>query len=62
MRFVFVVLAIFIIINWFIVILSGLFQENLYKKYGKQMMAGVFKFLLLLAAIYTALYLIGLSS
>lgn len=62
MRFVFVIIALLIIINWFIIILSGLFQENLYKKYGKQLMAGLFKFLLGLAVIYSALYLIGLSS
>lgn len=54
-------LSLIILVNLCIITLCCILGENLYKKYGKQMLilAGIFIFLV--AALYIALALIGLK-
>ena len=54
-------LSFVILVNLCIISLGYLKGENLYKKYGKQMIIGVAIFVLVIAAVYTAVALIGLK-
>lgn len=47
--------------NLLIMILSFLMNENIYKKYGKQILKGLATFVLFVLALYVTLGLIGIS-
>lgn len=50
-----------LVANLLIMILSFLMNENIYKKYGKQILKGLATFILFVLALYTTLALIGIS-
>ena len=54
-------LAFILFVNLCIMAASALMGENLYKKYGKQMLLVFSGFVLAVAALYIALALIGLE-
>lgn len=54
-------LFLILVINLLIIICSFLINENVYKKYGKQILKGVGAFILIVLAFYTTLVLIGIS-
>lgn len=60
-RVLLLLLSFVILVNLCIISLGYLKGENLYKKYGKQMIIGVAIFVLVIAAVYTAVALIGLK-
>lgn len=62
MRFIYFLLMVLATVNLLIIITSGLLGENIYKKYGKQILKVFCQFLLLLVAIYVAMAISGLSS
>lgn len=62
MRFIYFILMILATVNLLIIIISGLLGENIYQKYGKQILKVFCQFLLLLIAIYVAMVISGLSS
>ena len=49
-----------IVINLLIVILSILLNKNIYKEYGKQILKGICRFILIVLAMYMTFALIGL--
>ena len=60
-RVLLLLLSFVILVNLCIISLGYLKGENLYKKYGKQMIIGAAIFVLFIAAVYTAVALIGLK-
>lgn len=62
MRFIYFIFMILATANLLLIIASGLMGENIYKKYGKQIIKVFLQFLFLLIAIYTAMVISGLSS
>lgn len=62
MRFIYFILMILATVNLLIIIISSLLGENIYQKYGKQILKVFCQFLLLLIAIYVAMVISGLSS
>jgi hypothetical protein len=55
-------LVVLLIANLLIVIMSCLTGINIYKKYGKQLFTGFFKFLLLLTVFLVAIAISGLGT
>lgn len=62
MRFIYFILMLLATVNLLIIIISGLLGENIYQKYGNQILKVFCQFLLLLIAIYVAMLMSGLSS
>lgn len=62
MRLIYFILMLLATANLLIMILSGLTGINIYKKYGKKILKGLFNFLLLLLAMLVAMAICGLSS
>lgn len=62
MRFIYFLFTVLATLNLIIVILSGLLGVNIYKKYGKHILKGMFQFLLLLIVFLVAIAISGLSS
>lgn len=60
MRIVYFIGLLLIVSNLIIYSISGLMGVNLYKKYGKQILSGFWKFLLLVLALYVTFLLCGL--
>jgi len=60
-RILLLLLAFIVLINICIITLSYIFQENLYKKYGKQMLICFCVFVFLVAVMYVTIALLGLS-
>ena len=60
-RVLLLLLSFIILVNLCIVSIGYMKGENLYKKYGKQMIIGFAIFVLFIAAVYTAVALIGLK-
>ena len=60
-RVLMLLLAFMLFVNLCIMAVSALLGENLYKKYGKQMLLIFCGFVLAVAVLYTALALIGLE-
>lgn len=54
-------LFLILVINLLIIICSVLINENVYKKYGMQILKSVGAFILIVLAFYTTLVLIGIS-
>lgn len=50
-----------LVANLLIMIFSYLIGENIYKKYGKQILKGIGLFIIFVLALYTTLALIGIS-
>ena len=61
MIFIRLLLTIVLVANLLIVIMSCLTGINIYKKYGKQLFKGFFKFLLLLIIFLIAIAISGLG-
>lgn len=61
MRFVYFLLMILATTNLLIIIMSGLLGINIYKKYGKEILQGIFQFLLLLVIFLIAVAISGLN-
>lgn len=61
MRFVYFLLMILATTNLLIIIMSGLLGINIYKKYGKKILQGIFQFLLLLVIFLIAVAISGLN-
>ena len=59
-RVLMLLVSFLVLINLFIITLCLLTGENLYKKYGKQMLMAFGIFVFAVAALYVALALIGL--
>ena len=62
MRFLYFIVVTLVILNSLILIIGGLIGENIYKKYGKQIVKVLLQFLLLLITIYIAMLISGLST
>lgn len=62
MRFLYFIVVTLVILNSLILIIGGLIGENIYKKYGKQIVKVILQFLLLLITIYIAMLISGLST
>jgi hypothetical protein len=62
MRFVYIFLFILAVINLILIVLSGLLNINIYSKYGKNILKGVFKILLVFVIAYIAFILAGLTA
>lgn len=60
MRIVYFISLLLIVSNLIIYSIGGLMGVNLYKKYGKQILNGFWKFLLLVLALYVTFLLCGL--
>lgn len=60
-RVLMLLLALIILVNLCIITASAVTGENLYKKYGKQMLYVFGGFVFLVTALYIALALIGLE-
>lgn len=60
-RVLMLLLALIILVNLCIIAACAITGENLYKKYGKQMLCIFSGFVFLVAALYIALALIGLK-
>lgn len=60
-RVLMILLAIIIVINVVILLLSAITGKNIYSAYGKQILKGFSIFLLLVIAFYVALSLLGLN-
>lgn len=56
-----ILLFLILVINLLIMICSVLINENIYKKYGMQILKGIGAFILIVLALYTTLILIGVS-
>ena len=61
LRILFLIIGATIAINLVLASVSLITGVNLYKKYGKQMIIGAAIFVLFIAAVYTAVALIGLK-
>lgn len=59
-RVLMLLLSMLILVNLFIITLSLIIGENLYQKYGKQMLIAFGVFVFIVAAFYVAVALIGL--
>lgn len=62
MRFLYFIVVTLVILNSLILIIGGLIGENIYKKYGKQIVKVLLQFLLLLITIYVSMLISGLST
>lgn len=60
-RVLMILLAIIIVINVIILLLSAITGKNIYTEYGKQILKGFSIFLLIVIAFYVALSLLGLN-
>ncbi len=60
-RVLLLLLSFIILVNLCILSIGYVRGENLYKKYGKQILIGFAIFVLVIAAVYTAVALIGLK-
>ncbi len=60
-RVLLLLLSFIILVNLCILSIGYVQGENLYKKYGKQILIGFAIFVLFIAAIYTVVALIGLK-
>lgn len=60
-RILFLFLSLIVLVNLCIVTLCYLTGENLYQKYGKQMLIAFGVFVFIVAAFYVAVALIGLK-
>ena len=60
-RILMLLLALILFVNLCIITACSLTGENLYKKYGKQMLYVFGAFVLMVAALYLAVALIGLK-
>lgn len=60
-RVLLLLLSFVILVNLCIISLGYVRGENLYQKYGKQILIGFAIFVLFIAAVYTAVALIGLK-
>ena len=60
-RILLLLLSLIILVNLCIVTLSYIMKENLYQKYGRQILVTFGGFVLLVVAFYTAVALIGLK-
>ena len=60
-RVLLLLLSFIILVNLCILSVGYVRGENLYKKYGKQILVGFAIFVLFIAAVYTAVALIGLK-
>ncbi len=61
MKIAYFLIFIIAVINLLIVLMSGVLGVNLYKKHGKDILKGFFKFLLVLSIFYIALAISGLT-
>lgn len=60
-RILMLFLSLIILVNLCIVALCNIMGENLYKKYGKQMLIIFSAFVFIVAALYVVVALIGLN-
>lgn len=60
-RILFLLLSLIILVNLCIITLCYITGENLYQKYGKQMLIATGIFVFVVAAMYVTLALIGLK-
>ena len=60
-RVLMLLLALIVLVNLCIITAGALMSENLYKKYGKQMLYIFGGFVFIVTALYVALALIGLE-
>ena len=60
-RVLFLLLSLIVLVNLCIMTLCYIMGENLYQKYGKQMLIAVGVFVFIVAAMYVTLALIGLK-
>lgn len=60
-RIILLLLSFIILVNLCIIAFCYVQGENLYKKYGKQLIIAFACFILIIAAVYTAIALIGLK-
>lgn len=60
-RILLLFLALIVLVNICIITLSYIFQENLYKKYGKQILIGFCFFVFMVAVLYVTIALLGLK-
>ena len=60
-RVLMLLLSMLLLVNIFIITLCLITGENLYQKYGKQMIVAFGVFVFIVAAIYVAVALIGLK-
>lgn len=61
MRFIYILFFILAVLNLLLVLISGILNINLYKKYGKDILKGIFKILLIFSIAYIAVAISGLS-
>ena len=54
-------LSLFVVFNLILLILSSIIGENVYQKYGKQILIGVCIFAGMIIAFYVALALLGIT-
>ena len=59
-RVLMLLLSMLILVNLFIITLNLITGENLYQKYGKQMLVAFGVFVFIVAALYVAVALVGL--
>lgn len=60
-RVLFLLLSLIVLVNLFIMAACYIMNENLYQKYGKQMLIGFGCFVFAVAVIYVVLALVGLN-
>ena len=60
-RILFLLLSLLVLVNLCIMTLSYIMGQNLYQKYGKQMLIISGSFIFIVAAMYVTLALIGLK-
>lgn len=60
-RVLMLLLSMLILVNLFIITIGLIVGENLYKKYGKQMLIAFGVFVFIVAALYVAVALVGLK-
>lgn len=61
MRFIYLILLVIFVINLLILLIGEVLGVNLYKKYKKEILNFLYKFLLMTLSFYIALALIGLA-
>ncbi len=61
LRILMLFLSLIILVNLCIVALCNIMGENLYKKYGKQMLIILSAFVFVVAALYVVVALVGLN-
>lgn len=61
MRFIYLILIVIFVINLLILLIGEVLGVNLYKKYKKEILNFLYKFLLMTLSFYIALALIGLA-